>query len=155
MCVFAKSYIESCLANLGWETRYASSSLMVPLTPAVLKYLCTPPGPLDHAGISTMADKYGLPYRTMTGTLMFTIQIGRFDIALAVCILYKFNEYPSEDHFQVDNNVIKYICATSRISIIYSRPIVRERSDLPIGDIIPMRPERGISDKFPTDLPPV
>jgi hypothetical protein len=116
--VFAQSYIESCLTKLGWETRSASSSLMVPLTLAVLKSLSTPPGTLDPAGIVAMADKHGFAYRTMTGMLIFAVQIGRFDIAPAVCILCKFNERPSDAHFQAAKNVMKYLRATSHCSLI-------------------------------------
>jgi hypothetical protein len=156
ICVFAQSYIESCLAKLGWETRSASSSLMPPLAPAVLKsFLSPPPSPLDPAVIAAMADKHGFPYCAMTGMLIFAVQIGRFDIAPTACILCKFNERPSDAHFQAAKNVMKYLCATSHRSLIYWRPTGRERQDLPLGEIIPMRPERGIADKFQTDFPSV
>jgi hypothetical protein len=102
-----------------------------------------------------MANKHGFPYRTIMGMLIFAVQIGRFDIAPDMCILCNFNERPSVAHFQAVKNVIKYLRDTSRRSLIYWRPTGRERHDLPIGDIIPVRPERGISDKFPTDFPPV
>jgi hypothetical protein len=128
---------------------------MAPLTLAVLKSLATPPGPLDPAGIAAMAEKHSFAYRTMTGMLIFAIQIGRFDIAPAVCILCKFNERPNDAHFHAVKNVMKYLRATSRRSLVCWRPTARERQDLPRGDIIPMRPERGIAEKFPTDFPPL
>jgi hypothetical protein len=128
---------------------------MVPLSTAILKSLSTPTGPLDPADIAAMAEKHGFAYRTMTGMLIFSVQIGRFDIAPAVCILCKSNECPNDAHFHATKNVMKYLRATSRRSLICWRPAGREHQDLPLGDIIPSRPERGIAEKFPIDFPPL
>jgi hypothetical protein len=152
--VYARSYIKSCLAKLGWEAQSAPTRMMVPLTPTVLKSLKEAPGPLGPAGIAVMATKYGFQYRTMTGMLISTVQIGRFDVGPAVCVISKFNERPNDVHFQAAKLVLKFLCANIDRGIIYWRPTGRERPDLPRGNILPIRPERGIAAHFSVDFPP-
>lgn len=119
----------------------------------MLKTLRTAPGPLDPVGMTAMADKHGFAYRTMTGMLIFATQIGRFDIAPAVCILCKFNERPNDAHFLAAKHVMKFLRATPDRGLVYWHPAGRERPELPRGNIIPLRPEVGIAEKFPTDFP--
>jgi hypothetical protein len=151
--IYARSYIESCLTKLGWEATSPPTHMMAPLTPTVLETLKATPGPIDPAGIATMVENYGFQYRTLTGMLIFAVQIGRFDIGPAVCILRKFNERPNDIHFQAANLVLKFLRATIDRGLIYWRPTGRERPDLPRGSIIPIRPERGIATQFPDDFP--
>jgi uncharacterized membrane protein len=89
--VYARSYITSCLTKLGWESQYAPTRMMVPLTPTVLKSLKAALPPLNPAGVAAMSTTYGFQYRTMTGMLIFAVQIGRFVVGPAVCVLSKFN----------------------------------------------------------------
>jgi hypothetical protein len=152
--IYARSYITSCLAKLGWEAQSARTHLMVPLTPAFLKSLKAATGPLDPASIAAMATKYGFQYRNMTGMLMCTVQIGRFDAGPAVCVLGKFNEHPNDVHFQAAKLVLKFLHATIDRGLIYWNPTGRERPDLPRGNILPIRHERGIAAHFPVDSPP-
>jgi hypothetical protein len=151
--VYASSYIGSCLAKLGWESTVSDSPLMAPLTPAVLKTLRASVGPLDPSVQLSLQKQFGFPYRTLTGMLIFAVQIGRFDINPAVSILCKFNERPSNVHLQAAKNFMRYLRATRSRGLIYWLPTGRERSDLPRGDSIPTRPERAIADRFPPDLP--
>jgi hypothetical protein len=92
--VYASSYIGSCLAKLGWEATVSDYPLMAPLTPAVLKTFRASVGPLDPSVQLSLEKRFGFPYRTLTGMLIFAVQIGRFDINPAVSILCKFNERP-------------------------------------------------------------
>jgi hypothetical protein len=71
--VYARSYIESCLAKLGWEATSPPTRMMAPLTPTVLKTLKAAPGPLEPAGIAAMVEKYGFQYSTLTGMLIFVV----------------------------------------------------------------------------------
>jgi hypothetical protein len=151
--VYARSYIESCLAKLGWEATSPPTRMMAPLNPTVLKTLKAAPGPLDPAGIAAMVEKYGFQYRTLTGMLIFAVQIGRFDIGPAVCILSKFKERPNDVHFQAAKLDLKYLRATIDRGLVYWRPTGRERPDLPRGSIIPIRPERGIAAHFQDGFP--
>jgi hypothetical protein len=138
--IYARSCIESCLAKLDWEAQSAPTHMMIPLTPMVLKSLNAAPCPLDPAGIAAMATKYGFQYRTMTGMLIFAVQIGRFDVGPAVCVLSKFNERPNDVHFQAAKLVLEFLRSTIYRGLIYWRPTGRERPDLPRGNILPIRP---------------
>jgi hypothetical protein len=149
--VHAGSYISSCLVKLDLEADSTDTSLMVPLTPALLKTLLVSPGPLNPTAVLALANKFGFAYCTLTGMLIFSVQISRFDIAPAVSILCKFNEHPSDVHFLAARNVMRYLRATRARRLVYWRPSGRERPDLPRGDLIPMRPKCSIA--FPTDLP--
>jgi hypothetical protein len=78
----ARSYIEPCLAKLGCESESTDSPTMVPLTLAVLKTLCMAPGPLDPVGGAALTNKYGFQYLILTGMMIFTVQIGRFQLLI-------------------------------------------------------------------------
>jgi hypothetical protein len=103
--IYAKSYIQSCLLKLGWVADGKDSALMVPFPPSTVKEMSLPPGPLDPKALQLIVDKFGFPYRTMTGLLIFAVQIDRFDIAPSVTILCKFNYRPAEVHFQAAKTV--------------------------------------------------
>jgi hypothetical protein len=111
------------------------------------------PGLLDPKARQLIFDKFGFPCRTMTGLLIFAVQIERFDIAPSVTILCKFNDRPAEVHFQAAKTVIRYLRCTSERGLIYWRPKGKERNDLPRGDLTPLRPERAISPLFPDTHP--
>jgi hypothetical protein len=128
--VYAHSYIGSCLAKLGWESTYTDSAFLVPLTPVAIKTMCTARGTLDPAGIMAIFTKHGFQYRTLTGMLIFDVQIGRFDIAPDVSILCKFNGRIPGAHFQAAKNDMRYLRATIDRGLIYWRPTFCERSDL-------------------------
>jgi hypothetical protein len=80
--IYASSYIGSCLTKLGWEATDSDSPLMAPLAPAVLKTLQVSAGPLYPSFQLSLETQFGFPYRTLTGMLIFSTQIGRFDIAV-------------------------------------------------------------------------
>jgi hypothetical protein len=93
--VYAKSYIQSCLLKLGWVADGKDSALMLPFPPSTFKEMSISPGPLDPNALQLIVDKFGFPYCTMTRLLIFAVQIGRFDIAPSVTILFKFNDRPA------------------------------------------------------------
>jgi hypothetical protein len=109
-------------------------------------------GPLDPHALLLIFEKFGFQYRSLTGMLIFAVQIGRFDIAPAVTILCKYNDRPDVIHFQAAKTVMRYLRATIERGNIYWRPSGRERPDLPRGTLTPFRPEAAIDDLFPTNF---
>jgi hypothetical protein len=152
--VYAKSYIQSCLLKLGWVADGKNFALMVPTPPSTVKEMSLSPDPLDPKSLQLIVDKFGFPYRTMTGPLIFAVQIGRFDIAPSVTILCKFNDRPAEVHFRAENTVMRYLRRTAERGLIYWRPKGKEQNNLPRRALTPLRPEREISPLFP-DTPPL
>jgi hypothetical protein len=63
------------------------------------------PGPLGPGKLLVIVKKFGFQYRTLTGMLIFAVQIGCFDIAPTGSILCKFNYRPGVAH-------AKMACAT-------------------------------------------
>jgi hypothetical protein len=147
--VYAKSYIQSCSLKLVWVVDGKDSALMVPFPPSTVKEMSLSPGPLNPKALQLIVEKFGFPYHTMTGLLIFTVQIGRFDIAPSVTILCKFNDRPEEVHFRAAKTVMRYLRRTAERSLIYWLPEGKERNDLPRGDLTPLRPKRAISPLFP------
>jgi hypothetical protein len=151
--VYAKSYTQSCLLKLGWVVDGKDSALVVSFPPSTVKEMSLSPGPIDPKALQLIVDKFGFPYRTMTGLLIFAVQIGRFDIAPSITILCKFNDRPAEVHFQAAKMVMRYLRRTAERGLIYWRPKVKERNDLPRGDLTPLRLERAINPLFPDTHP--
>jgi hypothetical protein len=127
---------------------------MASITPAVLNMLQVTPDPLDPIILLSLVENIGFQYRTLTGMLIFVVQIGRFGIAPTVFIPCRFNERPSNMHFLAANNGMRYLRATHTRYLMCWRPTGCERSDLPRGDIVPMHPKRAIPNRFPSDPPP-
>jgi hypothetical protein len=126
---------------------------MVPFPPSTVKEMSLSPGPLDPKAIQLIVDKFGFPYRTMTGLLIFAVQMGRFDIAPSVTILCKFNDRPAEVHFRAAKTVMRYLRRTAERGLIYWRPESKKRNDLPRGALTPLSPECEISPLFPDTHP--
>jgi hypothetical protein len=126
---------------------------MVPLTPSTVKEMATSRGPLDPDALKRIVDRFGFEYRSLTGMLIFAVQIGRFDIGPAVSILCKYNDRPDTVHFQAAKTVMRYLLRTRERSLIYWRPTGKERSYLPRGTLTPMRLESGPAELFPSDYP--
>jgi hypothetical protein len=97
--VYAKSYIKSCLLKLGWDTSSKASAIAIPTTPVTLDEMANNPAPLDPGELATVVQQFGFPYRTLTGMLIFAIQMGRFGIGPAISVLCKFNDHPGPVHF--------------------------------------------------------
>jgi hypothetical protein len=110
--VYSRSYITSCLTKLGWEATRQDCSIMPPMTPSTLKTMSNSPGPLDPKDLLVITERFGFQYRTLTGMLIFAVQIGRFDIAPAVSILCKYNDRPAEVHFLAAKAVMRYLRST-------------------------------------------
>jgi hypothetical protein len=151
--VYAKSYIQSCLLKLGWFAEGNYTALMVHVPPSTVKEMPLSPGPLDPAALQLIMEKFGFTYRTMTGILIFTVHIGRLNVARSVTILCKFNDRPAEVHFRAAKTVMRYLRWTLERGLIYWRPNRKERSDLPRDSLTPLHPERSIDSLFPATHP--
>jgi hypothetical protein len=151
--VYCRSYITSCLTKLGWEATRQDCCVVVPIAPSTLKAMSNSPGPLNPKDLLVITERFGFQYRTLTGMLIFAVQIGRFDIAPAVSILCKYNDRPAEVHFLAAKTMMRYLRSTINRGLIYWRPTGRERSDLPHGDLTPFHPESDIAPLFQAYLP--
>jgi hypothetical protein len=95
-----------------WLSESYDPTLCVPLTPCTLKLLQKSIGPLDPAAQQALFDKHGFKYCTITGMLIFALQIGRFDIAPGISSLCKFNDHPADAHYLAGKNIMRYLCTT-------------------------------------------
>jgi hypothetical protein len=150
--VHATSSITSCLTKIGWATSTKDSAILVPMRPSTVKEMAKSPGPLDPEALLAIVAQFGFQYRTLTGMLIFAVQIG-FDIAPAVSILYKFNDRPGAAHFLEAKNVMRYLRLEIGRGLIYWRPTGKDRPNLPRGPLTPYRPEANIDALFPQDFP--
>jgi hypothetical protein len=151
--VHATSYITSFLTKIGWATSTRDSAILVPMPPSTVKYMAKSPGPLDPEALSAIVTQFGFQYRTLTGMLIFAVQIGRFDIAPAVSIRCKFNDRPGAAHFLAANNVMRYLHSEIERALICWRPTGKDRPDLPRAPLTPYRPEANIDALLPQDFP--
>jgi hypothetical protein len=110
--VYCRSHITSCLTKIGWEATRQDCSVMVPMAPSTFKAMSNSPGPLDPKDLLVITERFGFQYLTLTGMLIFAVQIGRFDIAPAVSILCKYNDRPAEVHFIAAKTVMRYLRST-------------------------------------------
>jgi hypothetical protein len=92
------------------------------LSPSIVKEMSLSPGPLDPQSLQLIVEKFGFPYRTVTGLLIFAVQIVRLDIAASVTILCKFNDRPAEIHFQAAKSAMRYLRRTAERGLIYWHP---------------------------------
>jgi hypothetical protein len=111
------------------------------------------PAPLDPKTLSAIVSQFGFQYRTLTGMLIFAVQIGRFGISPAVSILCKFNDRPGSAPFLVVKNVMRYLRSKIGRGLIYWRPIGKYRPDLPHAPLPLYRPEPDIDALFPQYFP--
>ena len=106
-----KGYVESLLAKLRLSD-------------------CEPIGtPLDHNVRLTKEfspktahereDMMGVPYRQAVGSLMHVMQGTRPDLALALCILSKFNSDPGRAHWEAVKRVFRYLKGTLDYALVY------------------------------------
>jgi hypothetical protein len=90
--------------KLGWDIDTKDGAVLVPMPPSTVKDTSKFPRPLDRGELLAIILKYGFQYHTITGMLIFAVQIGRFDIAPAVYILCKFHDRPGAVHFLAAKN---------------------------------------------------
>jgi hypothetical protein len=103
----ATLYITFCLLKLGWDTAIKDIAVLVPMPPYTVNDMSKFNAPLDPGDLATIVLKYGFQYHTLTGMLIFAVQIGRFDIAPAVSILCKFSDLPGAVYFLAAKNVMR------------------------------------------------
>jgi hypothetical protein len=144
--IYDKSYIQSCL--LAWLGRRRKGQCTHGPYPSLPPRSVRCHYPLDPTALQLIVDKFGFPYRTRTGLLIFSVQIGRCDIAPSVTILCKFNDRPAEVQFRAAKTVTRYLHRTIERGLIYWQPSGKERSDLPHGSLTPLRPVRSIDSLF-------
>jgi hypothetical protein len=151
--VSTHSYITSCLTKLGWDTSTNDGGIFVPMPPSTIQEIAKSPAPLDPGKLSSIVLKYGFQYRTLTGMIIFAVQIGRFDIAPTVSIICKFNDHLGAIHFQAENHVMRYLHSTIDRGIIYWRPTGKDKTDLPWCELTPYRPKSNINALSLWDFP--
>lgn len=68
---------------------------------------------------SAISKSVDVPYREVTGSLQYLVNGTRPDLACAVSILSRFNQDPKLSHWHAAKVVLKYLCGTTDISILY------------------------------------
>jgi hypothetical protein len=89
---------------------------------------------------------------SLTGMLIFSVQIGRFEIAPVISILW-FNDRPGAVHFLTTKYVMCYLRSTIGIGLVYWRPTGKVCPDLPRGALALYYPEANINVLLPRDFP--
>ena len=90
-----------------------------PLPPSIIDEIETTDGPIDPTAAAAIESTAGFNYRQATGMLIFTIQIGCFDISEAVTKLCHHNERPASIHYIGVKHVFRYLCQTIDQGLIY------------------------------------
>ena len=74
--------------------------------------------PQTESEIKEMAD---IPYRSLTGSLLYAALLTRPDIAYATQRICKFNENPGRRHWKAGQRIIKYLKSTRTHGIVYRK----------------------------------
>jgi hypothetical protein len=147
--VYATLYITSCLAKLGWDTSSNDLAVLVLMPPSSIKEMDRSPGHLGPIELLSIVNKFGFQYRTLTGMLIFAVQIGQFDITPVVSILCKFNDRPGAVHFLAAKKIMRYLCSEIDHGLIYWCPTGKDRPDFPHGSLTHFCPESNIDVLYP------
>jgi len=62
----------------------------------------------------------GNRYAELVGSLLFLVTTTRPDIAFAVGVLSRFLSCPEEDHMRAAKEVLRHLCGTTRLGVVYS-----------------------------------
>ena len=150
----AEDYIDHCMYSLGWETEAPVGNHIVPITPNILKTMSNEQGPLEGTPeAQALAEKFGQPYRSITGLLGFAVQLGRGDINTATILLSKFKNHPAAIDYTTGLSAFKFLRHTKKKPWVYWRPHEKEIPSLPYGDFYPLHPETDTISLFPKTHP--
>lgn len=69
---------------------------------------------------ATPEERFDCPYRELTGSLMYLTMGSRPDLDYAVCYLSRFQENPTETHWNSLKRVLRYIRGTTSMSLTYT-----------------------------------
>ncbi|XP_033224575.1 secreted RxLR effector protein 161-like [Belonocnema kinseyi] len=105
-------YVQDVLKRFNMED---CKPVATPINPAVkLSKEMSPTTDEEKKGMSQ------IPYRNLTGSLMYLPTSTRPDIAYAVSALSQFNENPGEEHWKAAKRVLRYLKKTEKMEIVFS-----------------------------------
>lgn len=104
-------HIEDALRRFKMEDCKAA---LTPLNPAVklTREMC-PKNEKEREEMSTV------PYRSLTGSLLYLATSTRPDIMHAVSLLSQFNENPGADHWKAAKRVLRYLKGTKNLQLVF------------------------------------
>ncbi|GJY55064.1 retrotransposon protein, putative, ty1-copia subclass [Tanacetum coccineum] len=80
-------------------------------------------------GASTPAEKQrmqNIPYASAIGSIMYAVRCTRPDVAFAQNMTSRFQQNPGEEHWTVVKNIIKYLCNTKDMFLVYGGNMERQ-----------------------------
>nr|GEU66640.1 hypothetical protein [Tanacetum cinerariifolium] len=80
-------------------------------------------------GASTPAEKQrmqNIPYASVVGSIMYAMRCTRPDVAFAQNMTSRFQQNPSEEHWTAVKNILKYLCNTKDMFMVYGGNMERE-----------------------------
>nr|GEV29279.1 hypothetical protein [Tanacetum cinerariifolium] len=80
-------------------------------------------------GALTPAEKQrmqNIPYASAIGSIMYAVRCTRFDVAFAQNMTSRFQQNPDEEHWTAVKNILKYLCNTKDMFLVYEGNIERE-----------------------------
>nr|GEV62029.1 hypothetical protein [Tanacetum cinerariifolium] len=80
-------------------------------------------------GASTPAEKQrmqNIPYASAIGSIMYDVKCTRPDVAFAQNITSRFQQNPGEEHWTAVKNILKYLCNTKDMFLVYGGNMERE-----------------------------
>nr|GEX07381.1 hypothetical protein [Tanacetum cinerariifolium] len=80
-------------------------------------------------GASTPAEKQrmqNVPYASTIGSIMYAVRCTRPNVAFAHNITSRFQQNPGEEHWNAFKNIIKYLCNTKDMFLVYGYNMERE-----------------------------
>ncbi|GJT86333.1 retrotransposon protein, putative, ty1-copia subclass [Tanacetum coccineum] len=80
-------------------------------------------------GASTPAKvkhKQNVPYASVVGSIMYVVRCTRPDVSFAQNITSRFQHNPGEAHWTAGKNILKYLCNTKDMFLVYRGDIKRE-----------------------------
>ncbi|GJS48404.1 hypothetical protein Tco_0818836 [Tanacetum coccineum] len=80
-------------------------------------------------GTSTPAEKHhmkNVPYASAVGSIMYAVRCTRPDVSFAQNITSRFQQNPGELHWTTVKNILKYLCNTKDMFLVYGGDMKRE-----------------------------
>nr|GEU42050.1 hypothetical protein [Tanacetum cinerariifolium] len=80
-------------------------------------------------GASTLAEKkrmQNIPYASVVGSIMYAVRCTRPDVAFAQNMTSRFQQNPGEEHWSAVKNILKYLCNTKDMLLVYGGNMERE-----------------------------
>ena len=60
-----------------------------------------------------------IPYASATGFIMYAMLLSRLDVFYALSIMSRYQSNPSESHWKIVKNILKYLRRTNNVFLVF------------------------------------